>query len=139
MANPELEDILQKLRQLFGAEYARGEQDAIKRTMQMMQTTLGEFRNGHSPSRTTQANYHLTTTTESSRAPRGSVDALINRVLKERGTEGATATEIEKSAASATEKTASLSGIRFALDRGRKQGRLLNREGRWFLNVTAEP
>jgi hypothetical protein len=134
MANLELEDVLQKLRQLFAAEYTRGEQDAINRIVEAAHRGTSQRK----PAKVVRP-HEVDNGDGASRAPRGSVDELINRVLSERDQQGATATEIEQSANSPTEKTASLSGIRFALDRGRKQGRLLNREGRWFLNVTAEP
>jgi hypothetical protein len=65
------------------------------------------------------------------------VDALIHRVLSERGTEGASAAEILESAKTQVEKLASYSGIRFALDRGRDKGRYRNKDGRWYLVASA--
>jgi len=123
MANPELEDILQKLRQLVEAEYARGQKDAIARIMRAA---------GH-PSAT---NGHITKEPghqrdSKDRAARGSVDRLINRVLAERGDAGAGAMQIHEAAT--PEEQASYSGIRFALERGRDAGRYINHDGRWFL------
>jgi hypothetical protein len=139
--NPALEDFLQKLRELFAAEFARGEQAAIQRIMQaaghpvMQAAHPGEpTRNRHDTKREVRRRVFVRT---SGRAPRGSVDALINRVLSERGTEGASAAEILESAKTQVEKLASYSGIRFALDRGRDKGRYRNKDGRWYLVASA--
>jgi hypothetical protein len=119
MSNPELEATLQKLRQLFAAEYARGQNDAISRIVQAAQDAPAS--NGHDVAEAVD------------RAPRGSIDAFIKRVLTERATTGAGAQEILSAAQTRVEKMASYSGIRFALDRGRKKGLYRNKNGRWFL------
>lgn len=130
MAHPEFEEVVQKLRQLFAAEYARGEKAAIERIMQAAHRGTGTVKVARS--------HTFSNGDAAPRAPRGSVDTLINRVLTERGATGATATEIMNAAETPTEKAASYSGLRFALDRGRKQGRLLNKEGKWFLSATTK-
>jgi hypothetical protein len=129
-----LERLLEQIRQLVTAEYARGNNDAIARIVRATQgdaitepikkTPLGRVRVTLAPQR----------------AKRGAADALIKRVLGERRHKGAGALEIQESAANAAEKAVSYSGIRFALDRGRQAGTYKNKDGKWFLveNKTAE-
>jgi hypothetical protein len=114
----ELEHILTQLRQLFAAEYTRGEQNAIKRIMQA----------ASQPSEASEAISHNNVISED-RAPRGSVGMLIDRVLTERGSQGATAAQIWESS---TQKV-SYSGVRLALNRGQDKGRYRYKDGRWFL------
>ncbi len=134
MTNPELENFLQKLRQLLEpllvAEYARGEKDAIGRIVQAAQGAPQH--NGHDTKESRQKRG------SKERAPRGAVDALIERVLREHGSKGAGALEIKEAAKTSTEKMVSYSGIRFALDRGREDDRYRNKNGKWFLKAGKE-
>jgi hypothetical protein len=127
MTNTELESLLQQIRQLFAAEYARGDRDAIARIMQAAQ--------GDAVAETIKKNQRgrVRVTLASNRATRGAVDALIKRVLGERRHRGAGALEIQQAAETPAEKAVSYSGIRFALDRGRQAGAYKNKDHKWFL------
>jgi hypothetical protein len=127
MANTELEELLQQIRRLFAAEYARGDRDAITRIMQAAQGDAVAETIKKTPLR------RVRVTQAARRAPNGAVDSLIRRVLTERRMKGAGALEIHESAVTPAEKSVSYSGIRFALDRGRKAGAYKNKEGKWFL------
>jgi hypothetical protein len=134
MTNTELEELLQQIRRLFAAEYARGETAAIARIVQAAQgDTVAETIKKFPPRR-------VRVTLSNRRAPAGAVDGLIKRVLSERRLKGAGALEIHQSAATTAEKSVSYSGVRFALERGRKAGTYKNKEGKWFLieNKAAE-
>jgi hypothetical protein len=132
MSDTELEKLLQQIRQLFAAEYARGDRDAIARIMQAAKgDAIPEPIRKDQPRR-------LRVTLANRRAQNGAVDGLIRRVLTERRLKGAGALEIHEAAFTAVEKTVSYSGIRFALDRGRKVGTYKNKEGKWFLVGAAE-
>jgi len=125
MSDSELDHVLQQLRNLFAAEYHRGEKDAIARIMAAAQSAPAA--NGHdTPNRESPPE-------QKDRAPRGTAKALIERVLKERGQRGATPSEIKDLATTDTEKLASFAGIRFALTQGRDGQRYKNRRGKWFL------
>jgi hypothetical protein len=127
MADTELEKLLQQIRQLFAAEYARGDRDAIARIMQAAKgDTVPEPIRKDPPRR-------LRVTLANRRAPNGAVDGLIRRVLTERRLKGAGALEIHEAAFTAPEKSVSYSGVRFALERGRKAGVYKNKDGKWFL------
>ena len=123
----ELENLLQQIRQLVAAEYARGTRDAIAKIVEITQ--------GDAIRENIRKTVHrrVRVTLAPQRAKRGAVDALIKRVLGERRHKGAGALEIQQAAATQAEKAASYSGIRFALDRGRKAGTYKNKEGKWFL------
>jgi len=131
--NTELENLLEQLRQLFAAEYARGDRAAVARIMQAAQGGTAETTKESAPRRVRVTLAHR-------RAGRGAVDALIKRVLGERRLKGAGAIEIHQAATTPAEKAVSYSGIRFALDRGRQAGTYRNRDGKWFLveNKAAE-
>jgi hypothetical protein len=134
MADTELENLLEQIRQLVAAEYARGTRDAIAKIVEITQgDAIRENIKKTLPRR-------VRVTLAPRRAKRGAVDALIKRVLGERRHKGAGALEIQQSALSPAEKAASYSGIRFALDRGRRAGTYKNKDGKWFLieNKTAE-
>ena len=127
MANPEFEELVRKMRQILAAEYSRGYQDATTRIMQAASAPI-PANNGHDTKGPGQQRV---------RAARGSVDNLINRVLGG-ASDGASAVQIQERAQTPEEKMASLSGIRFALDRGRDAGRYRNEGGKWFLKEGAE-
>ena len=136
---PEFVDFVNRLRALLDREYRRGQDDAARRIMEVARAEVspssarrseatGEGMNGsqtQQPLRSRNSSGH--------RAPRGIPTALVNRVLRERGSRGAGATEIAEAAESEVEKIVSISGIRFALDRGRAAGRYRNDRGLWFL------
>jgi hypothetical protein len=126
MAGPDLEQVLQSLRALFAAEYHRGEQDAIARIMKAAQGAP-ESPNGAGSPRHERKRKEV--------APKGTADALIDRVLRERGQRGATPSEIKDLAMTDIEKLASFAGIRFALRRGKDDQRYRNRRGKWFLTA----
>jgi hypothetical protein len=124
MSTSELDQVLQHLSDLFAAEYHRGEQDAIARIMTAAQSPPAA--NGSdTPKRES-------TPEQKDRAPRGTAKALIDRVLRERGSRGATPSEIHSAAETDGEKLASFSGIRFALSVGRSEQRYRSRKGKWF-------
>jgi hypothetical protein len=124
MPTSELDQVLQHLCDLFAAEYHRGEKDAIARIMAAAQGTTAA--NGSDTSK------HESTPEQKDRAPRGTAKALIDRVLRERGSRGATPSEIHSAAETDVEKRASFAGIRFALTQGRDAQRYKNRRGKWF-------
>jgi hypothetical protein len=134
MDNTELEELLQQIRRLFAAEYARGDRDAIGRIMQAAKGDAVAETIKKTPLRRVRA------TLTARRAKNGAVDGLIKRVLTERRVRGAGALEIQQAAFTAPEKAVSYSGIRFALERGRKGGMYKNKDGKWFLveNKAAE-
>ena len=129
MVNPELENFLQKLRQLLepllAAEYARGDKDAINRIMQAAHNETARDSHDSRESRPRR--------TAKGRAPHGTVPALIGRVLGECGEKGASASEIYEAVKTAVEKMISYSGVRFALTQGREKGRYRKKNGKWFL------
>lgn len=130
MTNPELESLLQKIRELFAVEITRAEKNAIAR---IVQAARGEpITDGHattepSPSRGRKE-----------RAPTGAPKALIDRVLSECGAKGASPTEIKSAAKGHAERLVSFAAVRFALVRGREGGQYRNSKGRWFLKVKKE-
>jgi hypothetical protein len=136
MTNPALEEVLDKLRQLFASEYNRGERDASQRIMQAVglaasSPTLGTPAIEVTTPSKTASNGH----TSDSRAPRGSVNFLIDRVLTEHGSRGASASQIWKSA----DEKVSYNGVQYALNRGQVTGRYRTEGGRWFLKEAAGP
>jgi hypothetical protein len=128
-----LDDIVAKLRVLMQQEYQRGQADTTRRILEAAQT----------PVRTDSSVSFQTAVAERSdegifggtvtRAGRGVPDALIVRVLSKLYPGGATSTAIMRMAESDAEQKVSLSGIRFALDRGKKSGRYKTQNGDWFL------
>jgi hypothetical protein len=118
---------LEDMRRLLDAEYHRGEQNAIARIMKAAQgvPSTAAQNGAASPSRPSSEVHR-------ERAPAGAAEALIDRVLAERGSRGASATEIMEAAKTTTEKMVSYSGIRFRLDQGREQHHYRNKDGKWF-------
>lgn len=119
MSNGALNSILDKLRELFQQEYQRGQQDALRRIVDVMKTrgagaVLGRGRGGRI------------------RARRGSARKFIERVLTQEKA-GATVPVIMSSASSPDEKAVSISAIRFELYRGKKERRYRNTSGKWSL------
>ncbi len=132
---PEFVELVNRLRALLAAEYRRGQADAARRIIEAAQ---GEVSPSSSSAREQNPELAGTNGTEhpsvsKRRAPAGVPDALVTRVLTERGSQGASSTEIEAAADSEVEKMVSQSGIRFALDRGRSAGKYRNQYGRWYL------
>jgi hypothetical protein len=132
MTIPDLEALLQQMRQLFADEYARGEKAAIDRIVHAAQNEPQQ--SGHD-SRESRPRRGL-----KKRAPSGAAPAFVNRMLSESGSKGATALEIHNAAKTPIEKMVSYSGVRFALTQGREKGRYRNKNGKWFLreNKSAE-
>jgi hypothetical protein len=116
-----IDSILDRLRELFQHEYQRGQQDALRRVVDVMKEPGGR-RSGRPAGRKGGR----------IRARRGSARAFIERVLtQEKG--GATVPQIMSSASSPDEKAVSISAIRFELYRGKKEKRYRNVKGRWSL------
>jgi hypothetical protein len=143
---PEFEDLVNRLRALFAAEYRRGQADAARRIIEVAQVEVSpasrtqHFQRGPRAAVATHAGNGAerpttTTTTDGvkRRAAPGIPDALVTRVLMAKGAEGASSRLIEELAESDDEKMVSQSGIRFALDRGKTAGRYRNENGKWFL------
>lgn len=129
-----LEELFEQIRQLLAAEYARGNSDAIAKIVKATQGDAVTEPIKKTPLR------RVRVTLAARRAPNGAVDGLIRRVLTERRIKGAGALEIHEAAFTAPEKAVSYSGVRFALDRGRRAGAYKNKDGKWFLveNKAAE-
>ena len=132
---PEFDELVNRLRALLDAEYRRGRADAARRIIEAAeaQVSPSSASRGHSREPTGMNGSVDPIIPPKRRAPPGSPDALVTRVLSERGPRGASSTEIERAAVSEAEKMVSQSGIRFALDRGRSAGRYRNERGLWFL------
>jgi hypothetical protein len=139
---PAFEDLMNRLRALLDAEYRRGQADAVRRIIEVAQEEVR-------PSSAPEKNPELASTNGAEhpaehlsvpkrRAPAGAPDALVTRVLMERGSRGASSTEIEEAAVSDIERMVSQSGIRFALDRGRSAGKYRNQYGRWYMTEEAK-
>jgi hypothetical protein len=128
---PELEDLMAGFRRLLAAEYQRGQDDATKRIIAA--ATSGQksaATNGQQHARNERSD--STVEAKRQRVPHGAPDALITRVLTACGLAGATPQDIQQ-AQSSDEFEVSYSGIRFALDRGKKKNRYRNQGGRWYL------
>ncbi len=118
-----IDSILDRLRELFQQEYQRGQQDALRRVVDVMKTP-SPVRAGGGGARGRRGGRI--------RARRGSARAFIERVLtQERG--GATVPKIMAAASSPDEKAVSISAIRFELYRGKKEKRYRNVKGSWSL------
>jgi hypothetical protein len=119
-----LDAVLEKLRELFQQEYQRGQQEALRRIVDVMKQPgarnlrLAGARGGKV------------------RARRGSARAFIERVLNH-SKGGATVPQILAAASSADEKSVSMSAIRFELYRGKKDRRYRNTKGKWSLPAKA--
>ena len=130
---PEFVELVNRLRDLLAAEYRRGQADAARRIIEVAQGEVSPTSSReHNPevAGSNGAEHH---SASRRRAPPGVPDALIKRVLTERGSRGASSLEIEAAAESEIEKIVSQSGIRFALDRGKSAGKYRNERGLWFL------
>jgi hypothetical protein len=128
---PNLDDLVAGFRRLLAAEYQRGQDDATKRI-------IAAATGGQKPA-ATNGQYSPTEPADSAvetkrqRVPHGAPDALITRVLTASGPAGATPQDIQQAQSSDDGPGVSYSGIRFALDRGKKKNRYRNQGGRWFL------
>ncbi len=123
MNSGNLDSILDRLRELFQQEYQRGQQDALRRVVDVMKEPSG---------RRAPAGAGRGRRGGRIRARRGSARAFIERVLsQEKG--GATVPKIMASASSPDEKAVSISAIRFELYRGKKEKRYRNVKGTWSL------
>ena len=128
---PDLDDLMAEFRRLLAAEYQRGQDDATKRIIaaatsgqKLVATNGPQYSPTERPDSTAEA--------KRQRVPHGAPDALITRVLMANGPTGATPQDIQQ-AQSNDEPEVSYSGIRFALDRGKKKNRYRNQGGRWYL------
>jgi AcrR family transcriptional regulator len=127
--NSAIDSVLEKLRELFEQEYQRGQQDALRRVVDVMKEPDG--RRPGRPGRPAGACKGRKAGGRI-RARRGSARAFIERVLtQEKG--GATVPQIMSAAGSPDEKAVSISAIRFELYRGKKEKRYRNVKGRWSL------
>jgi hypothetical protein len=131
---PEFLELIDRLRALLSAEYRRGQADAARRIIEVAQGEVSPLSaRKQNPELPGMNGAEHPSASKRPRAPRGAPDALVIRVLTERGVQGASSAEIEAAAASDVEKLVSQSGIRFALDQGRSDGKYRNEYGRWFL------
>jgi hypothetical protein len=128
MQNSELDAIIGKLRDLFAAEYDRGQKDQLDRIVRAATSVPASRTEPAAP-----AAPHKTNGASAPRASRGAPDALIRRVLNEAGSDGISPAGIKDSAIDDAERAISFSGIRFALARGRSNGEYINRNGKWYL------
>lgn len=126
MTNGNFDSLLDKLRELFGQEYQRGQHDALRRMVDAMRGPGA--RGGRRQVRRAAGRGGRT------RARRGAARAFIERVLKEKG--NATVPQIMASASNTDERAVSISAIRFELYRGKKDRRYKNTSGKWSLPST---
>jgi hypothetical protein len=135
---PGFSEVVARLRALLDAEYRRGQAEAARRIIEAAQTEVSPattpvaigvpiktMANGHAERRKAAA--------PRKRAPAGAPDSLLQRVLTERGRSGTTANEILGAAHPGDERLVSLSGIRFAFERGKRAGIYKSDGRRWFL------
>ena len=104
-----LEDLLAQIRDLAAAEYQRGVRDALARVVDVAQVSGQAIR---------------------VRAPRGAARALIERVLK---SGPRTIREIREAAKTDAEKIVSYQTARLELERGKKEKRYRNANGKWSI------
>jgi hypothetical protein len=140
---PEFDELVSRLRALLTAEYHRGQADERQRIRGMLGTEVTASTpipiSSSAAESATRVSFDFGTPPSSdgklkrARAPIGAPEALIMRILTERGERGAAATDIVAAAESDAEKMVSVSGIRFVLDKGRAAGKYRNASGRWFL------
>lgn len=115
--------VLDKVRELFQQEYQRGQQDALRRVVDVMNEPAG--RRAGRPDSAGRRGRRV-------RARRGSARAFIARVLT--GAKGgASVPQIMSAASSLDEKAVSISAIRFELYRGKKEKLYRNVKGKWSL------
>ena len=130
---PEFVELIDRLRALLDAEYRRGKTDASRRIMEAARVEAGPASVPKQDMESPRMNGAERPESSGRRASPGVPDALVTRVLMERGSQGASSREIEALAQSDQERVVSQSGIRFALERGRSRGRYRNERGMWFL------
>jgi hypothetical protein len=126
MSDTELEALLVKIRSLFQNAYDRGAKDALKRIVDVAQGNAKK--RSSKPGKKAQSKQ---------RAPSGSARALVERVLKETGSGGSSASQIAAAAKSSTERLLSYSAIRLELNRGKKDRRYRVAKGKWSLLKTS--
>ena len=126
MSDTELEGLLEKVRRLFQNAYDRGARDALKRIVDVAQGSAKKA----SPKASKKAQ-------SKERAPNGSARALVERILRETGSAGASASQIAAGAKSATEKLLSYSAIRLELFRGKKERRYRVANGKWSFSKSS--
>ena len=120
MNSGNIDAVLEKLRELFGQEYQRGQQDALRRIVDVMKQPGA------------RAARPVSSRGGKVRARRGSSRAFIERVLTH-SKGGATVPQIMTAASTSDEKAVSMSAIRFELYRGKKDRRYRNTKGKWSL------
>ena len=120
MNNGNIDSVLEKLRDLFQQEYQRGQQDALRRVVDVMKQPGAR---NLKPSGRRGGKM---------RARRGSARAFIERILTH-SKGGATVPQIMAAASTPDEKSVSMSAIRFELYRGKKDRRYRNTKGKWSL------
>jgi hypothetical protein len=144
---PGFDEMVSSLRALLDAEYRRGQADAAQRIINAArvevipaaESTVSRLNEGQLFSTTRLVRRApIPSGTGRHRAPVGAPDALVKRVLLMQGPEGAGSQQIQDLAETEEEKQISLSGIRFALDRGKASGRYRNERGKWFLTEEVE-
>lgn len=119
----DLDTLFDSLRAAFAVEFQRGAADARQRAISAIEgrpSTRAAARGRKGGKQ---------------RAPRGSARALVQRVIKEGGSRGASAPEIQAAAKSPTERSVSMSAIRFELYRGKKSKLYIGKSGRWTIRA----
>src|ERR1051326_1510059 len=131
MGNPRLESLLEDLRNLFQAEYARGERDTMSRVLQALK---GEVIDPSDGDDTDARNF---VRRPKPRAPTGASRDLVDGELRRAGAKGVSPKEIYNSAANQG-NAVSYAAIRKVLRRGRDDKRYLSKAGRWSLTAKWE-
>ena len=117
----DIESILNRLREVFQAQYQRGSEDAMRQIMSLAQGGPGPRARGAAPKLARG---------KKKRAPRGTAKSLVERVL---ASGARTVRQITEAASSEAEKLLSGSAVRLELDRGKRDRRYVNRGGKWSL------
>lgn len=132
-----LDDVVAQLRALMQQEYLRGRADATRHILAAAQSAAAPNSADQLVRRHVRDDAQLFEPEgHRRRATPGLPDVLIKRVLSLRFPAGASSAEIYRMAAD-EERQVSLSGVRFALDRGKVAGRYRNQNGQWFLTKAA--
>jgi len=115
--------IMDLIERLKADEYSRGQADARRELLTLLSPAKAA---------TSSAAPRKKRSTGGKRAPKGTVPAFVNRVLGE--TSGVTVQEIMASAKGANERMAKMVSVRNQLQKGEKEGRYVNKSGKWSLS-----
>lgn len=115
-----LDSLLSQIKEVANSEYERGVREALARIVNVAQ--IDHLPVKSSISKAAKSNV---------RAPHGAAKALVTRVLR---SGPKTIREIREAAKSDTERLVSYQTARLELERGKKEKRYKNQDGKWSLS-----